>query len=301
MKKILLLCRRDERVDYDTSSTMGKGLKDFETPDVEYIACDYEDLIMSFNTKLSITTADNIDLNSFDAIFQFGWFKTKLLEDMALSVARYAKYYDIPNSNQEALFTRSRTKISQYVIAGLAGIQTIPFIVTNSSQAIQAWASSYEFPLIVKAVAASRGNHNYLAKSNQEVKQIISDNPDQQFVVQTFIENDGDYRLIILDGAVKLAIHRKGAEGSHLNNTSKGGSGVVVPIEELSTKMVDEAITVSRELRREIGGVDMVVDKRDGKHYFLEANNMPQLSTGSNVPAKLLVLNDYLATKTKND
>ena len=65
--------------------------------------------------------------------------------------------------------------------------------------------------------------------------------------------------------------------------------------------MVDEAITVSRELRREIGGVDMVVDKRDGKHYFLEANNMPQLSTGSNVPAKLLVLNDYLSTKTKND
>ncbi len=299
MKQILLLCRRDDRIDYDTSQTMKAGMKDFESADVTYVACDYEDLIISYDTKLSITTGDNVDLSNFDAIFQFGWFKTKLLEDTALSVARYAEYYGIPHANQEALYTRSRTKISQYVIAGLAGIQTIPFIVTNNSDAVANWASNHTFPLIVKAVAASRGNHNYLAKSPEEIKQIIADNTDQQFVVQTFIENDGDYRLIILDGTVKLAIHRKGEEGSHLNNTSKGGSGVVVPVEDLSKVMVDEAVTISRELRREVGGVDMVVDKRDGKHYFLEANNMPQLSTGSNVPAKLSVLNDYLVSKTK--
>jgi glutathione synthase/RimK-type ligase-like ATP-grasp enzyme len=299
MKRILLLCRRDERTDYDTSQTMKAGMKGFETSDVTYVACDYEDLVISYDTKLSITTSDNIDLNSFDAIFQFGWFKTKLLEDTALSVARYAEHFDIPHANQEALYTRSRTKISQYVIAGLAGIQTIPFIVAGNSEAITSWARNHEFPLIVKAVAASRGNHNYLAKSNEEIEQIVRDNPEQQFVVQTFIENDGDYRLIILDGAVKLAIHRKGEEGSHLNNTSKGGSGIVVPVEELSQAMLDEAITISRELRREIGGVDMVVDKRDGKHYFLEANNMPQLSTGSNVSAKLSVLNEYLVSKSK--
>jgi hypothetical protein len=43
----------------------------------------------------------------------------------------------------------------------------------------------------------------------------------------------------------------------------------------------------------------MVVDKKDSKFYFLEANNMPQLSTGSNVLAKLTILQKYLMQKVE--
>jgi len=297
MQKILLLGRHDMRADYDTAQSMANGLRKFAPESVEYIACDYEDLIIQYDTLLTITTADGTDLRNFDIIFQFGWFKTKLLEDLAHSVAKYAEFYKVQHLNQEALDTRSRTKISQYVIAGLLGVRTIPFIIATDSKAITDWVKGQPLPVIVKAVAASKGNHNYLAQTTEDIDCIIRDNPDQQFVVQPFIENDGDYRLIVLDGVVKLAIHRKGETGSHLNNTSKGGAGTIADISELPKPMLDEAVLLSRELRREISGIDMVISKKDSQHYFLESNNMPQLSTGSNVDAKLAVINEYLISR----
>ena len=51
---------------------------------------------------------------------------------------------------------------------------------------------------------------------------------------------------------------------------------------------------MAKLLKREVTGVDMVRHKETAEYYFLEANNMPQLSTGRNVQMKLAVLDEYL-------
>ena len=45
MKKILILCRRDDRVEYDRKESMLAGMAEVQT-EATYIGVDYEDLLL---------------------------------------------------------------------------------------------------------------------------------------------------------------------------------------------------------------------------------------------------------------
>jgi glutathione synthase/RimK-type ligase-like ATP-grasp enzyme len=199
--------------------------------------------------------------------------------------------------NTEALYTRSRTKLSQYVIAGLHGVHITPFVYSmNHAHMIahmqgQAWS----YPLIVKSTMASRGHDNYLVHNAQELRDTLVDQPQVPFIIQDFVPNDGDYRLLVMGDSVRLALHRRSQTGSHLNNTSQGGTATIVNLADLRVEMLNDAVHIAKLLRREVTGVDMIVDAKSGEYYMLEANNMPQLSTGSMVTDKMHVFDSYIA------
>jgi glutathione synthase/RimK-type ligase-like ATP-grasp enzyme len=114
-------------------------------------------------------------------------------------------------------------------------------------------------------------------------------------LIQDFVPNDGDYRVLVMGGEVKLVIHRKSNDDGHLNNTSKGGSANIIDIKDVPQVVLDESIKISELLKREITGVDMIQHKDTGEFFMLEVNNMPQLSTGSFVEEKAQVLSDFLS------
>jgi len=300
MSKILILCRRDDRESYDKQSTMLAGFSQFESQN-EYFGADYEDLVFVYDgTTLHVTdSVSGTDVADYDGIFLIGWFKTKALDDIARAVAHYAAAHNIPFANSEAYHGRSFTKLSQCVIAALNGAQVTPFVFAmDEARLMQAARKHFtEFPFIAKAVAASRGNDNHLITSYDQLEQVVRAEYDPQmyFIVQQFIPNDGDYRILVMGGQVTRVIHRKAAGDSHLNNTSQGGTATLIEPSTLPQKVIDDSIALAKLLRREVTGVDMVCHKETGEYYFLEANNMPQLATGSNVPAKLTALDEYFS------
>lgn len=83
-----------------------------------------------------------------------------------------------------------------------------------------------------------------------------------------------------------MAIHRRGDDGSHPNNTSEGGAATLDDIASLPKSMLDKMLLIAKLLNRKIAGIDMIINKHTGEHHFLEANNMPQVSTGSFVGEK---------------
>jgi len=89
-------------------------------------------------------------------------------------------------------------------------------------------------------------------------------------------------------------IHRQAQDGSHLNNTSKGGMATDTPVDQLPAKVIDDSIAMSRALNREITGVDMIQHQETGEYFLLEVNNMPQLATGSLVKEKMSLLHQEL-------
>ncbi len=300
MKNILILCRRDDREAYDTRKSMLDGMAKVQSS-ATYFGMDYEDLIFLYDgTELHVTdSVSGRDVADFDAIFLIGWFKYKALDDVARAVAHYAKHHNVPFANSEAYDGRSFTKLSQCVIAALNGVPVTPFIFCMDKDKLEKAVIEQQRnkPFIVKALAASRGNLNYLVHDENELHGIFvqpSDDKMLNFIVQDYIPNDGDYRILVMGDAVRLVIHRQAQAGSHLNNTSKGGSATVVPVESLPEHIIDASIAMARLLKREVTGVDMIRHNETGEYYFLEANNMPQLSTGSNVDKKLTVLNEYL-------
>lgn len=292
--RVLVIGRRDDRVDYDTAESLATLLSREGDGHVAYEPCFLEEILFTYDGKElhAFNTRNGDDLAEYDAIFLIGWFKLRRHEDTALAISMYAEACGVGVLNSEARRNRSRSKLSQLVAAVQHGVHTTPFIASMNKQALVDYTAKLheEYPLIVKSASASRGSGNYLVKSEAELYTTLEAAPTKIYLVQTFIPNEGDYRLIVAQGSVKLAIHRLASDGSHLNNTSQGGKATIVPLESLPAEMLADAVTMSEALHREITGVDMIVDVRDSTHYFLEVNNMPQLSTGSFVRDKARVL-----------
>jgi glutathione synthase/RimK-type ligase-like ATP-grasp enzyme len=299
MKKILILCRRDDRETYDRRVSMIAGLEKVRS-DATYTGADYEDLVFSFdgqNVKV-VDSVSSVDIADHDAIFLIGWFKSKPLDDVARAVAHYAEAKGVPFTNSEAYHGRSFTKLSQCVIAALNGVTVTPFLFALDQKVLLEAVKSrnLEFPYIAKAVSASRGQDNHLIKSHEQLETVVHEPSEipKYFIVQDFIPNDGDYRILVMGDKVRLVMHRQAQTDSHINNTSQGGKATLTEISTLPEKVLNDSILLAKQFRREVTGVDMIQNREDGKFYFLEINNMPQLSTGSYVPEKLQFLSDYL-------
>ncbi|MGF7229495.1 MAG: ATP-grasp domain-containing protein [Candidatus Saccharibacteria bacterium] len=297
-KQIVVVGRHDDRASYDTPQSMARELNKRSSRTI-YSQAILEQLLFVYDgSKLRVLDDENQDLSRHDGIFLIGWFKEKMLEDEALAVTMYAQAHGMSFLNSEAGRTRSNSKLSQCVAAVLHDVQTTPFVFAQDGVRLLQGVdqSNLTYPLIAKSVRASRGNDNYLVGSRTELQKIITENPDVPFIVQAFVPNDGDYRVIVMGDTVKFVMHRKSQTDSHLNNTSQGGEAHEIAIDSLPAAMLDQSVAIAKVLHREITGVDMIVDKTTGKHYFLEANNMPQLSTGSLVEAKTAALNTFLTT-----
>jgi len=304
MKKILVLSRKDDRESFDTQQSMARELSATGMQQAAYTGVNLEDLLFHFDgEELKVTDSHTgVDIAGFDLVFMIGWFKTKVLEDVALSAATYIQAKGGKVLNTEILHTRSRSKLSQLVYATLHNIPVTRFYFSmNRNVLTQALANGdLTIPYIAKAISASRGNDNYLFKSVDDLKvqqfQLESDSQ-IYYVVQDFVPNEGDYRILVMGSEVTLVLHRQSQTDSHLNNTSQGGKAQVVDIKTLPEQMLKDSITISNLLKREVTGVDMLIHKETGRYYLLEANNMPQLSTGAFVSEKMQALGKYFETR----
>lgn len=294
---ILILSRHDERTEYDQVITYKSALSSSERYN-SYEYGELESTVFSYNgTKLQVTI-NNKDVSEFDAVFMIGWFKTKILEDIALSVAMYANANNVKVLNSEVLYTRSRSKLSQYVVAALSGINMTPFLFCKDISLLRGEINSWQggYPVIAKGVQASRGNDNHKLNNKDELLATIEHSNDIDgpwFVVQGFVPNNGDYRVIVMGDEVKMVIHRQAGGDSHLNNTSKGGLATNVEVEKLPTKVQEQCVTLAKALRREVTGVDVIQHIDSGEFFLLEINNMPQLATGTFVSEKMSALDSY--------
>lgn len=300
MPKLLFLSRRDDRKQFDTAQLMAEKIREIQTSDVQYDGWSLEDLLFSYDgTDLTVYHAQTKQpVTDFDGIFLLGWFKEKIQQDTAVAISKFAQAKGITILNTEALKSRSYSKLSQQVMAVIHGVQTTPFIFSmdNANLHDNLGIFKNKYPLVVKSVTASRGNNNFLVKSRQEFDEVVAVESELfGYIVQTFVPNDGDYRLIVTGEKVAFVIHRRSHTGSHLNNTSQGATAQEIDPATLDAEMLRQAIIVSKMTNREVTGVDMIVHRDTGAFYFLEVNNMPQLATGSLVPQKMRALDAFFA------
>lgn len=302
MKKVLILCRRESRSDYDRKDAFSDAIQNIVAAN-DYTIADFEDLLFTYdNERLAvIDTASSRDVADFDVIFMIGWFKTSLLGDTAKAVAHYATQRGVKVINEEAYLTRSLSKLSQLVIAHDHHFRITPFVFSLDpsllKQAVNEHRSLLGESFIVKTVNGNKGNDNYLVTHDQ-VNDVITAgiNDEKNFIAQWFVPNDGDLRIITMGGHVHLVLHRTAQEGTHLNNTSKGGEAILREVDELPQTLRQASIELSNALCKQVAGIDVVQHRETGDYYFLEINNMPQLATGSFVLEKIKALDSYFAS-----
>jgi len=249
------------------------------------------------NSKLKITESmSGRDLKDFKAIY-IRRLKSKTQERVT-AVAIAAKAWGIKVVNSENANLQSFSKLTELIGLSLKNLPVPDTIIAAKAEVKRMLKNGdfwLDFPLIMKDANGSIGSRNYLIKNKKELKEILnlSENKDRIFVYQQMVENDGDYRFLITGNKVGVVIHRSAVEGDHRNNTSLGAKAELVPKNRFSIKLRRDAANAAKALNRELCGVDVLVDKKTGKHYILEVNKKTMLDEGSFVAEKMKAVSKF--------
>ena len=303
MKQIILLGSKDAGNKNDIG-LLAQSLQE-QHVDADIKVCYWEDMVFVITAQDQAVTdgATQADFAAADLVVAMNWYKTGALgfyRDMAFALALYLQHKGITFWNSEMLQQRSSTKLSALMQLALQGVDVPKTVFTLNSGALMA-ANDMDFPLIVKTIAGSRGVGNYLARDNAQLQEIFAkDGGKTPFMIEEFIPNDHDLRVVCYGGQPALIIKRsRTSDATHLNNTSQGATAELLPLDQADESVLHMGREACRILGREIAGVDIVLANNGSKRMVcLEVNAIPQLTSGSYVPEKAqklaAALNEYL-------
>lgn len=255
----------------------------------------FEDLLFTINGEHQsvIDTVSRQDIADAELVLAVNWYRNgrlSLYRDVAFATALYLEARGVALWNQEMLHQRSTTKLSAMMQLALAGLPVPATWFSLDGAVLTAAADGY--PLICKAVAASRGRHNYLIESAAELQQRLAGEAPNSFMLQAFIPNDSDLRVVCFGGEPHLVIRRSRQDhSSHLNNVSQGAKAKLLPAEALGPELQGQCRQICRLMGREMAGIDLLLpDGGLSQGVFLEVNAVPQLTSGAFVDEKLAAL-----------
>jgi len=198
------------------------------------------------------------------------------------------------------------TKAFQYRRLLISGLPVSPFIY-GSLDLLYEKADLLGFPLVIKRSEGWQGRQVHLMKNKRSFKKFCRSHQSGEirsgkyYLVQKFVANDGDYRILVLGNQVLGVVKRRRTrEDEFRNNISLGG---VAQKTVLSDRILKMAIRAASVCEIGVAGVDVVLDKKSGQPFILEVNRSPQFegfmkATGINVPKAIL---QYLVKLVKND
>jgi glutathione synthase/RimK-type ligase-like ATP-grasp enzyme len=241
----------------------------------------FEDLVFYISDKSrSVWLADGNTFQDVDLVIALNWYKTEL-RDIAYTLGLYLEEQKIECWNGEILQQRSTSKLSAMWLLAQANV---PIPETYFSMSREALVGSCDAEAaIIKDIAASRGRSNFLAKDRAEFEGILRTPNDARYMVQEYIPNDFDIRLVCFGGIPTMAIKRQRTNNdTHLNNTSQGGEATVLELGSLPAEVLNQAESICKLFKREMAGIDyLVANDATNRYICLEVNAIPQLTSGS--------------------
>lgn len=164
----------------------------------------------------------------------------------------------------------------------------------------------WKFPLIVKMSKGGRhGMGTFFLKEESEIESLKNKlisraetaeaegkkiEPQRGFLIQEYIENDGDFRVMTVGYKCIGGFKRMPKVEKLVLNQSEGNS---VGLANVPEEVADVAEKAARVLGVEVAGTDLVISRQTGEVYLIEVNEAPQFKvfekrTKVNVPKIIL-------------
>ena len=131
--------------------------------------------------------------------------------DVIKAISVYGAEHGLLVSNDYSGF-RDSSKLTQAVQFHQLGLPVAHSVYITEAVLQQKLPLGFEFPCIMKATFGSHGNDNYLVKSIDQVAEIFHKNPVKKFVLQRFVPNDNDYRILIIGDEVAVGLVLAGVD-----------------------------------------------------------------------------------------
>jgi len=157
-------------------------------------------------------------------------------------------------------------------------------------------AFGFQFPIILKGSGGDRGTRVFKINNVEEMEKKVrglrksETEEGKRYMLQEFIPNTGDYRLLVL-GKKVLGVMKRSSQNKDefRNNYSVGGK---VEVADLPVAVKEMAVRAAEICGLMVAGVD-VMEKTPGDYVVLEVNKGPQFSgfmkaTGIDVPKEIV-------------
>lgn len=292
-------------IKHSTDSLLSKFREALEPRGVEVVKVGLLDSRVEIrNNRLIVRDAKTKQrYDDLDGIHIANWRKAP---EIAMALARYVEKRGGQVMNREIASFPAMTKLGEMVRMADKKIPLPDSFFVRDKYLLEMSKRGklpygFQFPLIVKSVAGSMGTNNWLVHDFKEFAEIIEQPREQLVVVQQFIPNDCDYRVLVFGGKVQAIMRRSRQDDStHVNNTSAGGKGEMVALEDFPESWKEIALKAAAATNRsDIAGVDIIVDQVTGKPYVLEVNKTPQIETGANIDTKTRIFIDYIMDRLR--
>lgn len=242
------------------------------------------------------------NINEFD-----GWYFRAVGNELEWSklLQLYARKHSVPIIDDylisEGPLRRFKSVMSWQLLD--AGVKYPKSSYVESIGDLENELADWEFPLIVKMSAGGRhGMGTFFLRELADFKNLeqrLSSRVDQRgFLIQEYIENDGDYRVMTVGYKCIGGFKRMPKIEKLVLNQSEGSSFGLTQVPEEVVTTAEKAALV---LGVEVAGTDLVISKTTGEVYIIEVNEAPQFKvfekrTKINAPRKIL---EYCIQKFK--
>ena len=279
-KKILLLAGTKLSVSKKIDPLINEMNRLFPHSDLRFKASALSQLgFWVSNTEASIRDPEgNFDIADFDLVV------FRIIGDYKEEAMAAAIY--LTNKNKKFIdseYPRTFGKLGSIMRHWDAGLSVPDTIYGPNDFLMNELGSRIGLPAVAKSINGRKGRDNYLVRSTSDLADVLVDaNHNINFMVQKYIPNNGDYRVLVMDGRDAVVSLREGDGSTHLNNVSAGGTEKLVGIDDIMPE-VKLARQAAKKEGLQVAGVDIITDKNTGQPYILEVNRAPQLTIDEEV------------------
>ena len=249
---------------------------------------------MGFRTDNGKVFIGDKRINDYDVYF----FRSskKYWEEISLILDQLDKNKIIIDPMVKKARTSDACKAHQMLVLSQAGLPVPKSVYAGLGLLENKIINEFEFPVIIKGSRGDRRRDVFKLYGKKDFKErleelkVIEKNGENKYMLQEYIVNKEDYRVMVLGDKVLGIMKRAVGDNPRLKNQFSQS--------DLPEEVKKLAVEVARVCEIAIGGVDVVF--RDGdfkKPLFYEVNKTPNYSrfvevTGINVPEEII---KYLA------
>jgi len=239
-------------------------------PDSFVDFCTYDD-VYRINDDYYI---DNMKIREYDFVF-FGFMAN--FSTIVKMLIHYLDRYNIPYLKYGTYKDLDNKAYEMHLLQSL-GYPYIPSIMaTKLTRKVLDSVKEFGFPVVVKDVNLNRGEGVYKVDNMDQLMDTFKYS-NRLMLIQKFVPNDGDYRVISIKNKVELVIKKERIKGSKefRANVARGGKAVKGSLPPDILAMCED---ISKHLICDIVGFDVIQNKVTGEYFIMEANSSPHFPT----------------------
>lgn len=212
----------------------------------------------------------------------FVWIKPNWdTRDLVSTVATYLKRKKIPHTEVE----QEKSKLIDILHLAFEGLSVPKTYYCRTNKLVKNIKKIERFcgyPFIIKITKGSLGNGLfYIGDKASFLEQIVRLDSQKHYICQSFIPNEFDYRIIVANLDVVSGEKRIRKGGEFRNNAHLGAEEIFLDLEDIPSDIRELSIKAAKTVNLDWTGIDIVTSTENGKHYILELNRRPGLTSGS--------------------